>query len=225
MAKIKFSAFMTDMRGKIGGTVFSRNSGGAYSKNKVTPSNPKTIAQQLQRQLMSAFAQAWRSLTQGQRDSWVAGAPNFPLTNIFGDTYTLAGNMLFNRFNLNLSKIGQPTINDCPTPEGIVDRAISDLTATAGTIVLDITDAIPANMTGLVLATAPLSAGVTNYSNKLRVIGTIDNSFGNSGPIQAMYSAKFGVPPTGTRIGVSLLVVNNSTGEEGVPTKFDTIVS
>lgn len=78
MAQIKFGAFVTDMRGKIGGSVFSKNKNGAYAKNKVTPSNPQSGAQMAVRNLLAGFAQQWRTLTETTRQGWIDGAVNFP---------------------------------------------------------------------------------------------------------------------------------------------------
>lgn len=79
MSKIKFGALLVDMRGKQGGTVYSRNKSGAYSKNKVTPINPKTSFQQAQRNALSARAQAWRGLNPDARRSWITGSANFQI--------------------------------------------------------------------------------------------------------------------------------------------------
>jgi hypothetical protein len=45
MAKINFGQTVNDARGKLGGTVFSKNKSGAYTRRKVTPANPRTVAQ------------------------------------------------------------------------------------------------------------------------------------------------------------------------------------
>jgi len=45
MAIIKFSAIVSDARGKIGGNVFSRNKGGSYIRSYVKPINPSTPKQ------------------------------------------------------------------------------------------------------------------------------------------------------------------------------------
>ena len=63
MGLIKFGAFVTDIRKSIGGSTFSRNTYGAYVRNKVTPVNPSTTYQQLVRQYMAQLAQDWSSLS------------------------------------------------------------------------------------------------------------------------------------------------------------------
>ena len=63
MAKIKLSAIVSEMRGKLNGSVFSKNRGGAYIRTKVTPVNPQSLAQGLVRATLTNLSQAWRGLT------------------------------------------------------------------------------------------------------------------------------------------------------------------
>ena len=50
MAKVLFSALISDMRNKLNGSVFAKNRGGSYLRTKVTPVNPQTVAQVHKRQ-------------------------------------------------------------------------------------------------------------------------------------------------------------------------------
>jgi hypothetical protein len=225
MAKIKLGAFITEIRGKVGGTIFSKNKGGAYTKNKVTPSNPQTQKQQAQRSLLTTFSQAWRNLSEAQRTAWKNGAQNFPLVNIFGDVYYLAGNMLYNRLNLNLEKIGQSPISDIPTPEGTTECLATSLTASATVLDIAISAAVGGGNSVLVRATPGLSAGISNFSNRLRDLEVFGAGATSPLDIFASYSAKYGTPKSGQRIGVEIVAVNNTTGETGVPTKVSDIVA
>lgn len=220
MAQIKFGAFLTDMRGKIGGSVFSRNKNGAYAKNKVTPSNPQTATQMAVRNLLAGFAQQWRTLSESVRNGWNDGAVNFPRTNVFGDSYILAGNMLFNSLNSNLAKIGLAAITNCPSPKGVSARAIDSATATATALDLIIGTAISTQDKGIVRATVGLSPGVNNFKSKLRDIAIVDNSSTSTLDVVNEYANKFGAPVPGTVIGLSLVIVNKTTGEEGTPSFF-----
>ena len=217
MSKIKFGAFVTDMRGKSGGSVFSKNRSGAYVKNKVTPINQKTAAQQGVRETLGKLAGDWRTLSEDQRSSWKEGSANFPLTNVFGDQYFLAGNMLYNRLNANLKKVGASTLSICPAPAEVaeVTAAVSVLSPGSVTLVLPATDAD----TALVIrATAQLSAGINNFNSKLRDLAVVAPSTA-AGPLSlnAAYEAKFGLVATGCRTGFAVYAVNVNTGQEGVP--------
>ncbi len=101
MAKIKFGAIVTDMRGKVGSQVFSRNKSGAYARSFKVNVLSATPAQITTRNRLAGFSAAWRSLTQEQRDSWQAllevpmrhnrlivykGHYFHSISNVFGDT-------------------------------------------------------------------------------------------------------------------------------------------
>lgn len=149
----------------------------------------------------------------------------FPEDKRFGDSYTLAGNMLFNSLNSNLAKIGIVPITACPNPKGVSARAIDAVSASATVLDVEIGTAIATTDKAIVRATVGLSAGVNNFKSKLRDIAVVDNSSTATLDVIADYTAKFGAPVSGTAIGVSLVVVNKTTGEEGAPSFFRVIVT
>lgn len=225
MSKIKFGALLVDMRGKTGGTVYSRNKGGAYSKNKVTPLNPKTQAQQAQRNALSVYSQAWRNLSEANRQTWNDGSTNYPQTDIFGDQYYLAGNMLYNKLNLNLEKVGIAPNIKCPTPKGAPQMVLSTPSFTTTSLEIDISS-VPTGYSAFVMATAPNSVGKTNLNSKLRAIAVLSAGTGG-GPYDFIseYTAKFGAPISGQKILFSIELVNETTGETGVPAHITSIVA
>jgi len=99
MAKVKFTAFMADARGKLNGTVFSKNRGGSYVRTKVTPSNPQTSFQSAVRQRLSSLSASFRALSASQILAWNNAVGDFLSTNIFGDTVTPSGLQLFVKLN------------------------------------------------------------------------------------------------------------------------------
>jgi len=106
MAKVKFSALISDMRNKLNGSVFSKNRAGSYLRNKVTPSNPSTPSQALVRSILGTLASTWRTLTDPQRDAWNAAVESWLTTDIFGDTVTPSGFGLYVRLNGNIVNAG-----------------------------------------------------------------------------------------------------------------------
>ena len=115
MALIKMGAWIVDVRGKIGGTVFTKGRSGAVARNKVTPVNPRTSRQSAVRAALGALSQAWRTLTQAQRDAWNAAVSSFSKTNIFGDTVNPTGKNLYVGLNTNLEKVSASAIAVPPT--------------------------------------------------------------------------------------------------------------
>lgn len=225
MSKIKFGALLVDMRGKTGGTVYSRNKAGAYSKNKVTPLNPKTQAQQAQRNTLAVYSQAWRNLSPDERRSWSDGSANYPQTDVFGDQYFLAGNMLYNKLNLNLEKVGIAPKTVCPTPEGAPQMALSNAVFTATSLEIDISS-VPTGYSAYVMATQCSSVGKTNLNSKLRAIAVLPAGTGGGAyDFISEYTAKFGTPISGQKILFSVEQINETTGESGVPAHITGVVA
>jgi hypothetical protein len=217
MSKIKFGAFVTDMRGKSGGSVFSKNRSGAYVKNKVTPINQKTAAQQAVRESLAQLAGQWRDLSEDQRRSWKEGSANFPLTNVFGDQYFLAGNMLYNRLNANLKKVQATPITSCPTPAEVAEVTAAINSLTTGSVKIDL-PATDADTALVIRATPQLSAGINNFNSKLRDLYVVaPSTAAGTLTLTSGYEAKFGAVALGCRTGFAVYAVNVNTGQEGVP--------
>ena len=224
--KILFGAFVTAGSGSSGGTTASRNRQGSYFKNKPNPTNPNTAAQQAARAILTAFAQAWRSLTQNQRDSWTAAAPNFVGTIVFGNPTSPTGNNLYTRLNSVLASVGLSGISVPPVPVAVPNAELNNIVIAIGAGSYDIYYTDPtASFTTQVWATAPKSAGVNNPSGSYRQIdavtggGTFPYDFGPS------YEAKFGTPPVGTKVFIQLVNVHNASGQISGVSTGSTIVA
>jgi hypothetical protein len=124
MARILFGNIVSDARGKIGGIVYSRNTGGAYARQKVSPVQPRTASQLAQRENLGLLTKNWARLTQGQRESWKA----FSLTHKRVDVFRLAkqrtAQQMYMFLNLALLSNGLNLLVDPP-----VDLKVAGLTA------------------------------------------------------------------------------------------------
>jgi hypothetical protein len=88
MAKIGLGVVVAQIRGKVGGGVFTRAKNGATLRVRVTPSNPNTAAQSSVRANLSAAATAFKALTSGQLQDWVDYANGITRSNpIAGASY------------------------------------------------------------------------------------------------------------------------------------------
>lgn len=221
--KIKYSALVSDARGKLNGSVASKNRYGSYLRNKITPVNPQSTAQMEARQRFGALSSMWKSLTQSQRNSWLSGVKAFPFTDIFGDIKHLSGNSLFVKLNSNLEKIGSAPILSAPEAVGVSTLPAFEISATAtgGTLSalsLDFESfTLPAGEALVVYATPPQGAGKNFVKSEYRFIGsaTVDE---DSADILSIYADRFGTnAPANQKIFVRIALVNTTTGEQGVP--------
>ncbi len=215
MAKVKFSALISDMRNKLNGSVFSKNRAGSYLRNKVTPTNPSTPSQAGVRSILGTLASGWRTLTDEERTEWNSVVESWLTTDIFGDSVTPSGFQLYVRLNGNIVNAGGVALVNPPAPMGISGAigltAVPDVGLTTLTCTTD-PDPVPADQVLIVESTAPLSAGISNFSGKYRKIGSVAAA-GSIGDQWANYIAKFGVPTVGLKSSMRVKFVNIVTGE------------
>jgi hypothetical protein len=225
--KMKFGAIVVDGRGKIGGHVASKNRAGAYLRTKVTPVNAQTSYQLGVRNRFTQLSQAWRSLTQEQRDSWNSAVSDFQKTDIFGDLHSPTGFNLYQRLNNNLLLIGESVIDTPPLPSSVDEVVASSLTAESDTqsLSLVLTDDVPSNTNVKVFATAPQSAGKSFVKSEYRLIGVLDPEETTPVDLLADYQAKFGSTGSdGQKIFVKVQAVNATTGQTGTPSEVSAVV-
>lgn len=229
MAKIKYSALVSDMRNKLNGSVLSKNRYGSYVRNKVTPVNPQTSFQLNQRANLATLSSGWRGLTQAQRDSWSAAAKDTPFTDIFGDIKHLTGQALYVGRNLNLLKSGNSIIS---SPGVSVDVPV----VTAGAVGLEVTagavtsvkftgiapGSVPAGFKLVVYATPAYGPGISFVKNKYRYLGTYAVT-GGVLDITADWSARFGGASIGDKASFKLALVSNTTGQLGLASSVEDV--
>ena len=227
MAKIKLGAFITDIAGKIGGTVFSKNKGGAYAKNKVTPSNPKTSYQTVIRAYMAAVSAAWRGLSYAQRNAFNAAAIGGFHKTVNGDTKILSGHQLHQELNMTLKQIGSSVITSPPAQAAVagVTNASVVLDDSAHTAVLTYTPAIPATDTWMLFGTGLNSPGKKNLNNQYRYIRKLVAADVSPFDFTTDYAAKFGtVGGVGLRADFKLIPVVTLSGLRGQALSCTTLV-
>lgn len=105
--KVKFGATITDARGSIAGTTYSRNHYGPYIRARTTPTNPKTARQVAVRSAVAFLSDMWgNTLTALQRASWDLYGSNVAMTDKLGATMYLTGYNHFIRSNLLIKLAG-----------------------------------------------------------------------------------------------------------------------
>lgn len=228
MAKIKFGSFVTDMRNKVGGTVYSKNRGGAYTKNKVSPAQPNTAAQTTARTRMTTYSQGWRSLTAAQQAAWNAAVTNFQKTDVFGDMKVPSGQNLYGKLNINIAQAGGSAITTPPLPTAVVGPLTITLTAAAGTPAMSLAwtgGAVPADTTWLIEMTAQLSAGRFSVKSMYRIVTTAAAAATSPANLLAAYNTKFGTLVAGTKVFVKVTPIGLLTGIKGTGITTSCIVA
>lgn len=224
MALIKLTAIVDNISGKLNGTVFAKNKGGNYMRSKSKPSNPKTAAQMAVRAQFGAISAAWKNLTESARSAWRESASSFPYINRLGDTKILSGFALHQKLNTNLDLIGESALTFPPEPKSPVNFSSVILAVSKEGVddhLFNITAplaAVDANSMTLIFATPPLSHGVENYENKLRLIDYENSgSFAAGFNVNQAYEKVFGELPVGAKVGIRLQNVSSESGMTAAP--------
>lgn len=229
MARVLYGEMISDMRGKVNGTVHSRNKGGAYMRTKVTPINPNTSHQSLQRAYTSDLSKAWGNvLTDAQRQGWSSFGQVIGARSIFGNNQILSGIATYLRINKIILAAGGTRIDDAPVDQNVGSITSLALTAnhTGPVLSLAFTPTPLVAPSGLYLfATPALPAGISNVSTRLRLIGYTSAA---TSPLNILtaWQTRFGTFPTvaGQRIAVSAAVVDISTGAISAASGTGTLV-
>lgn len=213
---------MVDARGKLNGSVFTKGRSGATLRVKVSGTNPQTPAQLEVRNRLSFFSQLWRTLGAAGVNAWNGAVDQWKRTNVFGNSVTPTGKNLYTRLNANIQSVGGSAITAPPLPLGAQQVVAGALVMTNGgakTIAYTGTTVLS---TVQVWATAPQSPGVRFLKNKYALIGTFLGNASSPVDISTMYEDKFGEPPVGTYIGVKLVAIRLTTGENSLPSEATT---
>ena len=219
---------ITDGRNKFGGSVASRNTFGAYIRNRVTPVNRDTPAQATVRAIFADIAQAWNALTEEERTQWNEAVPNFQHTDVFGNTITPTGFNLHQQLNLNLQAIELPVITSPPAPadpQSLTNLSL-DLNMAGTSLEVSSTEAIETTTDFLIRATTGLSAGVSFVKSEFKTLQIATDADAFPIDIQTAYDAIFGaLPAIGTKVFTEMVGVHNISGQRGSGIKASFIIA
>lgn len=129
MARGKMGAFMTDIKGSVGGTSFQGSRSGLSIKNK--GQKPKVgvrgwdsafVSRKIN---FSTIAKLWGTLTDAQRLGWSNLLGTWQFINKFGDTYNGSAFQIFTACNLNRIALGLTPLNDVPAVNPAFDPELT----------------------------------------------------------------------------------------------------
>ena len=209
--------------GKRGLNVSQAGQFGQISRALAIPSNPRSPAQMGIRATLTKVSARWRALLETQRAAWVAAAKEAKSNSRLGQSGSLSGFLLFTKINCTLAQFGQEQVDAPPARPQFPDLAPQNLviTNTAGAIALKLTCPSDPGGNTIVRASAPVSQG-RETCRDYRVLGTCPAPTAGSSNITGLYTARYGVPPVGTKVFVQVNQFVN--GWEDLPVTFWGIV-
>lgn len=215
MAKIQFSALLSDARKKIGSAVFSKSRTGNYVRIKKSPTQPRTSAQRSVRSAFSTNSKAWPgTLTAAERAGWNSLAASSTRKDRFGNSFKPTGLQLYQLCARNAQTCGAATLASAPANLDVDSPISATLTAhsaAGGTLTVAVGTNPAAGDYVIVAAAAPISAGRTFVGKLYRVLEVFTGPVSPPMNILSAYTTKFGSLATGQNINVLVYYINSTT--------------
>lgn len=227
MAVVKYGALVTEIKGKIGGSVFQGGISGPVVGNKAHLSITNVTLGKQQRSTsskvinqhgtLSWIATNWKNLTSLQRAAWNAGAITFPFKNKFGDFYTGSGFQLYMQMAINAWNMGLGLLTDIPAPATLaVAQPFTIMAATdPNTFSFDTT--VDANTTIILYGSAIQSPGQALRPSTLKAIGLFVDGATFPFNVTNEYKAVFGTIPAHGFIWWRCMPLSQLEYRQGVP--------
>lgn len=224
MASIKYGAIVTEIKGKVGGTIFQAGRGSGVVKNagiqrrgrRLAARNGYNLIEQKARTTFSVVTKAWQGLTDIQRNSWLSLVPIWTFLNKFGEPYEGTAYQIFCSCNMNALALDQSIIEDAPVEDAAVDPVLTFTDySISGDFESEWTNAAASGQLNFVQLSRPVSP-TTPYT-KSTILANAVATYGSptTQSIKAGYDAALGyTPPLG-----SLIYVYAYTTKPGYPRK------
>lgn len=121
MAKIQYSAVIGDIRGKLGGSQFSKNRSGNIFQNKPNRKQNSSSGQSTYRSNFAYLSKYWNGISVADKAANAAAALNYPYVDKFGVTRYFSGYQLLLRSNLNrlMSGLAPISVVQSTPPDGL----------------------------------------------------------------------------------------------------------
>lgn len=215
MAIIIPGVAVSQMSGRVGGTIFSRNRGGAYMRNGSIPSTVTTPFAQRIKSVTAAMSQAWAGLGAAVQEQWREWATQNPVINRLGQSRTLSGHQAFVQINARLVYVGldqleSPPIGEAPAP--FVPGSVTFVAAPLELTVAYTPTPAPAGIAVQCYAYLANSPGVSYVRNRLALVSVSAVAAATPLDIAQDVEDRFGTPQAGQTLHIGLRALDTTTG-------------
>lgn len=115
MANIRTGSIVSDIRGKVGTEIYSRNRGGAYVKAYAAPTNPNSPNQQVRRGYLAAAITGWTNLSTQDRNAWEVFSQTMRRKGVF-ENIPIGGRATYISSSINRLSTGGSEFFGPPVP-------------------------------------------------------------------------------------------------------------
>ncbi len=209
----------SDMRGKVGGLVFSKGQSGTTLKANRAPINPASSYQQATRAAVASAASLWVAMSAYDRTSWGVLAAQYTYTNSLAQTYSPTGQQLFTGAVVLAAKCSSVPPSTAPATKPVITAitTLSIVNSSPDLLVTAYSGGSSYDGYATFQASAPVNNSV-NYirSTRLRFMGFIVT--GNELFMQTAYIAAYGsLPPQTSSIVIRAVPYDGASYIAGTP--------
>ena len=216
MARIKTGSIVSDISGKVGSEIYSRNKGGPYVKNWAAPTIPFSSFRDLARDALSDANTAWTNLSDGQKNAWSGFSNQFTRASFYDGYRIIDPRAHFISSFINQSYIG---LSPNPLPVFPVSPGFTyvdlDLSASPSPLITPYGGSANANFKIIYSASFPVSAAVRSPNTvSFYNFGFTDYNPGAPYDFAGDYFTRFGVLPASPqqRVFLKARVIHTSSG-------------
>lgn len=216
MARIKFSALITSLSGKLNGSVVKSCLSGSVMQGTMKYRVQSANASQLQLNRMSTARRNWVLLPESSKLAWL------------NSSYAgLSGYQLFISCQLNLLltiglPLSLPRLDLLPSFKSITTVSIIPATPLFR---ITLSGAVATGDRGIFYISKACSAGTSLDLRAMQFISNHNSTSGASLNLQLAYILKYGrVPQSGQKVFIKFVAVNLTSGLMSVPSFFSYIV-
>jgi hypothetical protein len=200
MARVQYGAIITDLKGNIGGQTFQNGNVSKVLRNKGYRAGTSSVRRQAANTNITSQASRWKSLTDGERDTWEAAVESWPFTDKYGNAYFGTGYQVFIAYNSALVQLGL-SVNTAP---GVVTASydLGGVLTVGWNVISLLTQWIQ------IFVSPPISPGRNGNNVVYRYMNKADQSDGDEWSDTPNYSSVWGLPPVGSKIMFKLVFRN-----------------
>ena len=142
MARVKFGAVVTDMRGKLGGHIFQASGSTRVLRTGRKPRVVKSRFTAVQESYLKRAHNNWNTNTSDAKKlNWFYVAPNYPVKNAFGDKIAISAKALYLKRYMATQQAGFSGPPDPTDTESYIPPATTwnaSVNTTAGTLTMGV---------------------------------------------------------------------------------------
>lgn len=213
MARIQTGSIVTDIRGKVAGSVFQKGASGLVLRSNPKNLNKRNALTSMRRVLMQTLQQSWGALSVSQRSAWSAWSAFSPIVQFNNPGKFLNGHQSYLQINYYRQLYGIAVISDPIFSKSTLPPYDVTVSKVLTTCLLTWSDTIDTDTTCILVAlSGMLPNGVNNALRRTRqIIFTNDDDTGQN--ITSQVTTLFGtVPALGSRLFISYAIMDIGVG-------------